>query len=397
MKNFKNKFDSLLAEYRRKQPVFKKKIARWRKAKRKKGEALLNDIDNLSKDIQDVLSKQEDKIDKTSLETKIKSFKKQYQDVCELTQSSLRQWGKALVVALIIVVLFRTFIFGLYKVSTGSGEVNLLVGDRVCGNKLSYSLNANPKRGDLVIFRDPIFDYDNKSKFNKFWQKSVGVSVPILGLSAGPDILVKRVIAVPGDTIEGKVEDGRVTIYLNGKRLYEPYVNPYPLIALEKKTGFIPLNRFFFLKMPDLLRSKTKVVHYTYDPEVDFSDQPFYEMYSDEVVLKPRMLIPWFKMSGMPTRDKDGKIVDEFGPYVVPEGKYWVMGDSRRNSVDSRFWGVLDENLIRGKANFILYSIDSEESLWLFDFIKRPVKFWEKDIRWDRFFKSLKQQPGLVT
>ena len=105
MKNLKNKFDFLLAGYRRKQPLFKKKILRWRKTKRQKGEALLSDIDKLSKQIQDDLSKPEDKIDKTSLEFKIKSFKKRYQDLCELTQSSLRQWGKALVVAVIIVII----------------------------------------------------------------------------------------------------------------------------------------------------------------------------------------------------------------------------------------------------------------------------------------------------
>ncbi|MFC1850174.1 signal peptidase I [candidate division CSSED10-310 bacterium] len=62
----------------------------------------------------------------------------------------------------------------------------------------------------------------------------------------------------------------------------------------------------------------------------------------------------------------------------LPEGNYFMMGDNRDNSQDSRYWGLLDHDLIKGKAFLIYLSIsDDEAPLW-------------KKIRWDRFFKKIK-------
>ena len=91
----------------------------------------------------------------------------------------------------------------------------------------------------------------------------------------------------------------------------------------------------------------------------------------------------------IPSYTAFGGSVDNFGPFTVPEGKYWVMGDSRKNSEDSRYWGFLDKSLIHGRASFVIYSIDSEESLWLFELCKHPVAFWREAVRWDRTFKKL--------
>jgi len=50
---------------------------------------------------------------------------------------------------------------------------------------------------------------------------------------------------------------------------------------------------------------------------------------------------------------------DQYGPVTVPEGQYFVMGDNRDNSEDSRFWGFLDRDLIKGRALVIYWSYDS--------------------------------------
>ncbi|RMH68619.1 MAG: signal peptidase I [Gemmatimonadetes bacterium] len=54
---------------------------------------------------------------------------------------------------------------------------------------------------------------------------------------------------------------------------------------------------------------------------------------------------------------------DNFGPVVVPEGKLFMMGDNRDNSHDSRFWGFLDENEVKGKALVIYFSLNNEKCL----------------------------------
>ena len=54
---------------------------------------------------------------------------------------------------------------------------------------------------------------------------------------------------------------------------------------------------------------------------------------------------------------------DNFGPYVVPQGHLFMMGDNRDNSHDSRFWGALPRNLVKGKAMFLYWSWDADRRL----------------------------------
>lgn len=65
---------------------------------------------------------------------------------------------------------------------------------------------------------------------------------------------------------------------------------------------------------------------------------------------------------------------DNFGPVVVPKGSVFVMGDNRDQSYDSRFWGVVDESLVKGKALIIYWSWDSDKTWVRFNRIGRLVK-----------------------
>ncbi len=298
-----------------------------------------------------------------------------------------REWLESLGFALGIAFIIRTFLFGLYHVPTGSAEPNLLVGDRIWGNKLVYRFSPI-KRGDLIICDNPVFDYAPAGSINNWWQHHVGIPIPFVGLHAGPDNWTKRVIGVPGDTVEGRIEDGKTAVYVNGSKLAEPYVNRLPLIVVERSKGFIPFNHFGPIPIPDFLTHTLKQIPYTYDPSKPYDQQPYYHMSDNAVVKQVGTGKPFFLLPGTPCIDQNG-CRDTFGPLVIPAGKYWVMGDNRKGSLDSRWWGLLDEKLIHGRASFVIWSLDSEEAFWLFDFIKHPIDFCTKHMRWNRFFKGL--------
>jgi signal peptidase I len=129
---------------------------------------------------------------------------------------------------LLLVFLIRTFGFGLYQVPSGSMETTLLVGERFFADKLSY-LFREPRRGEVISFNEPpvSYHYSGNTLINLF-QRYVW----------GPSNWTKRVIGVPGDEVRGAIEDGKPVVYLNGKKLDEPYLNKYPLIHLWRTATF---------------------------------------------------------------------------------------------------------------------------------------------------------------
>ena len=127
------------------------------------------------------------------------------------TTRSVIEWiaviGGALVVALII----KTFLIQAFYIPSGSMETTLDIGDRVLVNKLSYRVH-DVNRGDLVVFEA------NEGAGD------CGQPVSDAAASAaegGIKDLIKRVIGLPGDTVEGR--DGQLLV--NGRLLVEPYLD----------------------------------------------------------------------------------------------------------------------------------------------------------------------------
>jgi len=407
MNNLRESFESIYNKYKQKKEKFKAVIDRWGKRRfyqksYKEGLDLLRTTDSQAELLLKNLGTGGGAgLTDAELKSMIKKFKSNYKKLNEITKPILQQWAEAIVIAVVLAAILRNLIFGLYHVPTGSAEPTILVGDRIWGNKMAYYL-SEPQRGDCVIFDDPEFKYDRYSKIKFWWQKYIGFPVPLLGLGSGPENWVKRVIAMPGDTIEGRIEDEKTVIYLNGKKLDEPFVNPYPLIRARRTKGLIPFEKFGPFNIPEFLRySERDDYRYTYDPSKSLEDQKFFRLSSDEIVKDPLNGNPIYWNPHTPTYNFDYDehkfhCVDSFGPIKVPAGKYWMMGDSRKNSKDSRMWGFLDKDQIHGRASFIIYSIDSEEPFWLFELIKHPIDFWLKKIRWDRFFTGLGTYNGKI-
>ena len=392
MERLRTTFEKFNNKYLQKKVYFEKVVNRWDEKGSKilhaKGEKLLKFLEIESRELSDFFRGTGNKLEDGILKNKIKLFKKTYKELNEIVKPAWRQWIEALVVAGAVAFVLRSFLFGLYHVPTGSAEPTILVGDRVWGNKLAYTLGSKPQRGDLIIFDEPTFKYSS-NPIQYYWQKYIGFPIPLLGLDSGPKNLTKRLIAVPGDWIEGRLENGKPVIHLNGEKLDEPYINPYPLIWLNKKTGFFPIDLFGPLSF---LSQKPIPTGFrcTYVSEKSFEDQPYYQMNKSEIIRIPG--IPYLTKPFTPSyKGLDlNSCADVFGPIRLPEGKYWAMGDSRKNSEDCRWFGFFDESLIHGRISFIIYSIDSLEPFWLFELIKHPIDFWFKSVRWNRFFSTPK-------
>lgn len=387
------KFEVLFRAYQRNRKRSEKKVMAWRAAGKDvladEATLLIDKIDSCFQGIQLGSTQTAEGLEPLELlQDRYKQLEDLMAEFDQFMQPSWQRLSKSLILSFFVIAVLRLFVFGLHYVPTGSAEPNILVGDRILGNKLAY-LFADVQRGDLVIFDNPEFIYDHTHAWKYLWQKYVGIELPFLNLEAGPENWVKRVIALPGDTIEGRIERGQPVIYLNGERYDEPYVNEYPLIRLRKTTGF------FKRKGVPILRQKTKDVNYTYDPTCEFASQPYYSLSEEEIVrtAMSQNLVLTHPKTPTYVLKHQGKAelrsIDVFGPITVPKGMYWVMGDSRKNSRDSRYWGLLDGKMIRGRASRVLYSIDSEESLWMYTFIKHPFSFLTHYVRWSRFFKRL--------
>ena len=213
-----------------------------------------------------------------------------------LIKSAL-EWCNTVYFAGFVASIVMFFFLQAFKIPSASMRDTLLEGDHLFVNKMAYGLKipftqkrlwAKPiQKGDIIIFEFPA---DSRRQQN-------------CGGSQYKRDFVKRVIALPGDTVE--VKDSRA--YVNGR-----------LAALQ------PYEKF----------DDVKRAHYDKEeiPEAVMENyQQLWENHELEHVM------------GIFLRD-------QFGPVTVPENTYLAMGDNRDNSCDSRFWGPVPEKNIKGKA-----------------------------------------------
>ena len=228
-------------------------------------------------------------------------------------------------VTIILLLFGTTTLVQAFVIPTGSMEDTLLIGDHLLVDKMAYAPPGpvskyilpyeHVKRGDIIVFRYPI---DIRQTF------------------------VKRCMGVPGDHI--KLVNKQV--YLNGKKLNEPYV--------YHKTEYIEAYRDNFPSEPDV---------HVYEPAQDMLDH---------------------------------HVVN--GEVVVPPDSFFAMGDNRDSSLDSRYWGFVPRENIIGKPLIIYWSYDaptealSDPTIGVDHLVDLMEHFFTKT-RWSRTFRLVRGYP----
>lgn len=215
--------------------------------------------------------------------------KKKAHDIPEGKEPLIVEYARSFFPVLLIVLVLRSFIVEPFRIPSSSMMPTLLIGDFILVNKFSYGIRlpvintkvidvAEPKRGDVMVFRYP--------------------KTPSLDY-------IKRVIGLPGD----RIGYYNKKIYINGEEFAQSDLGLYNGVGEGKSMTNALLK---LEKMPTL---------------------------EHEILV----------MQNRPSIE---------GETVVPQGHYFMMGDNRDNSNDSRYWGTVPEENIVGKAVMIWMNWD---------------------------------------
>lgn len=251
-------------------------------------------------------------------------------------RSVIREYFESAVVTVIMALFGMTFIVQAVKVPTGSMQNTIVVGDHLLVNKFIFApgprLPVLPqreiRRADIIVFKYPgnPFDPDRDKQDDNIPYKVN---------------YVKRVIGLPGDVVEVK----GLRVLVNGTPL------PEHIIVVRK-----PINE----KAPLEIKEET--------PR---QGNELYNVY-------------YFEDSVATAREgQDSRVSSDFhfavngAPVRVPDNSYFVMGDDRDNSLDSRAWGFVPRELVIGRAMFVYWSYDETKSF------SNPLDFFSNS-RWSR-------------
>ncbi|WP_328886847.1 signal peptidase I [Streptomyces sp. NBC_00316] len=165
-------------------------------------------------------------------------------------RSAVKEIPLLITVALLIALVLKTFLVQAFVIPSGSMEQTIRIGDRVLVDKLTPWFGARPQRGDVVVFKDPggwLRQENVAKKDPPVVVKQMKEGLTFIGLLPSDDEqdLIKRVVAVGGDTVKCCSTDGKVTV--NGVPLDEPYLHPGNPPSTLKFEVKVPAGRIFVM------------------------------------------------------------------------------------------------------------------------------------------------------
>lgn len=243
-------------------------------------------------------------------------------------QSSFAEFAQAAFPILAFVLIMRSFLYEPFRIPSGSMMPTLVEGDFILVEKFRYGLRdpiwrneliqtGRPERGDIAVFKFPL----------------------------EPDVdYIKRVVGLPGDRVIYREK----MLYIHPANCEQPCTDPEIMVA---EHNILSQGEFFKDRTP-LTRISESLDDRSYEILIDRSSPSLTGNYARQ----------------------QGTRSDE---WIVPEGHYFMVGDNRDNSIDSRFWGFVHEDLLVGRATFIWMSFefDREQSSWLPKWIPSNVRF----------------------
>lgn len=230
-----------------------------------------------------------------------------------------REYFESAIYTAIMFVFFITFIGRTVGVPTGSMQNTIYIGDHFLINKFIFAPGSHPfflpqrdiKRGDIIVFKYP-GDRDNPDRDK------------MSGVTPYTDYFIKRVIGLPGETIELRGAD----VLINDQLLPEHRISAEP--GVNSKAPLTIENN------PPRQQNEPYSVYYS---QKTLADTP-------NNLEKPPDIFHY--------------AIEK--PYVIPANHYFVMGDNRDDSADSRAWGPVAAELVVGRALFVFWSKDESKT-----------------------------------
>ncbi|ABF13968.1 signal peptidase I [Candidatus Palibaumannia cicadellinicola] len=257
--------------------------------------------------------------------------------------NNLVNLGASVFPVLLLVFIVRSFIIEPYQIPSSSMMPTLLVGDFILVNKFAYGIKnpitqntiiniGHPKRGDIVVFQYP---YNTKQTYVK---RVIGLPGDLVSY----DPIVKHITIKPGWVNHNTSKKSEIAVTYSDITLSDFVQNLNTDNHCYTNNNFtqqIKIDRLFCrnVRLLQCQESLDGVVHnILFLPKLDQDQSNINNQ------LAAYMLREW----------------------IVPQDQYFMMGDNRDNSSDSRYWGFVPEKNLVGKAIIIWISFDKQEGQW---------------------------------